>query len=247
MEVSMPTGSLCAERNVIGSALASDLSLRREQLLAVAVLSVRLEDSSGKTRGPAKEVQPQLLDSGGAVTPTVWEEYAPPPSSTDMQQSTVLPVFSPTPVEARRITVNPFPEPLSWYTPCPCPVAESLRKYRLLSRPSPWPRKTSSGSWSDVSEGGFVALPLSRARSHSPGFSDLEEEVRRGVGGLSAKASPGRSSQRLIRQLRKKGHTLPLPTYAIHDTSFPYCSPSPTRLLTALKIPFPPNKCHQFC
>lgn len=29
MEVSMPTGSLCAERNAIGSALASDLSLKR--------------------------------------------------------------------------------------------------------------------------------------------------------------------------------------------------------------------------
>eukprot|EP01041_Mallomonas_annulata_P004365 gene4365-8691_t len=42
MEVSMPTGSLCAERNVIGSALASDLSLRREDLVAVAVLSVQL-------------------------------------------------------------------------------------------------------------------------------------------------------------------------------------------------------------
>ena len=40
MEVSMPTGSLCAERNVIGSALAADLSLKRENLIAVAVLSV---------------------------------------------------------------------------------------------------------------------------------------------------------------------------------------------------------------
>lgn len=32
MEVSMPTGSLCAERNVIGSALADDLTLRRQDL-----------------------------------------------------------------------------------------------------------------------------------------------------------------------------------------------------------------------
>ncbi|CAM9132139.1 unnamed protein product [Ectocarpus fasciculatus] len=40
MEVSMPTGSLCAERNVIGSALTSDLSLLRRDIKAVAVLSV---------------------------------------------------------------------------------------------------------------------------------------------------------------------------------------------------------------
>ncbi|CAN0050164.1 unnamed protein product, partial [Ectocarpus sp. 13 AM-2016] len=36
----MPTGSLCAERNVIGSALTSDLSLLRRDIKAVAVLSV---------------------------------------------------------------------------------------------------------------------------------------------------------------------------------------------------------------
>lgn len=36
----MPTGSLCAERNVIGSALAADLSLLRSDIKAVAVLAV---------------------------------------------------------------------------------------------------------------------------------------------------------------------------------------------------------------
>ena len=45
MEVSMPTGSLCAERNVIGSALADDITLKREDLVAVAVLSATLEKS----------------------------------------------------------------------------------------------------------------------------------------------------------------------------------------------------------
>lgn len=44
MEVSMPTGSLCAERNVIGSALADDLTLRRTDLRMVAVLGLNLED-----------------------------------------------------------------------------------------------------------------------------------------------------------------------------------------------------------
>lgn len=36
----MPTGSLCAERNVIGSALAADLTLLRSDIKAVAVLAV---------------------------------------------------------------------------------------------------------------------------------------------------------------------------------------------------------------
>jgi len=43
MEVSMPTGSLCAERNVIGTALASNPGLLREHLKMVAVLAVPLQ------------------------------------------------------------------------------------------------------------------------------------------------------------------------------------------------------------
>lgn len=46
MEVSMPTGSLCAERNVIGTALAEDPGLRREDLMMVAVLAVPLCEES---------------------------------------------------------------------------------------------------------------------------------------------------------------------------------------------------------
>jgi len=40
----MPTGSLCAERNVIGTALASNPGLLREDLRMVAVLAINLED-----------------------------------------------------------------------------------------------------------------------------------------------------------------------------------------------------------
>lgn len=42
MEVSMPTGSLCAERNVIGTALAANPGLKREDLRMIAVLAVPL-------------------------------------------------------------------------------------------------------------------------------------------------------------------------------------------------------------
>lgn len=54
LEVSMPTGSLCAERNVIGTAFAADPSLRREDLRAIAVLAV--DGAPTSAEGPA--VQP---------------------------------------------------------------------------------------------------------------------------------------------------------------------------------------------
>ena len=52
MEVSMPTGSLCAERNAIGNALANDPGLKREDLLMVAVLSIQLPGSQAKKIHP---------------------------------------------------------------------------------------------------------------------------------------------------------------------------------------------------
>lgn len=52
MEVSMPTGSLCAERNVIGTALANDPGLKREDLLLVAVLSLQLPEEITKSTLP---------------------------------------------------------------------------------------------------------------------------------------------------------------------------------------------------
>lgn len=45
----MPTGSLCAERNVIGSALADDLTLLRRDIKAVAVLGLTLGRNSDVT------------------------------------------------------------------------------------------------------------------------------------------------------------------------------------------------------
>ena len=43
IEVSMPTGTLCSERNAIGTALASDPSLKRCDMKMIAVLSVALD------------------------------------------------------------------------------------------------------------------------------------------------------------------------------------------------------------
>jgi hypothetical protein len=61
MEVSMPTGSPCAERNTIGTALGEDLSLRRQDLKMIAVLSVSLKKVEAEARSPAR-VFPALPD-----------------------------------------------------------------------------------------------------------------------------------------------------------------------------------------
>lgn len=71
MEVSMPTGSLCAERNAIGSALAADLTLNRRDLKIVAVLSLSFKNFQRKGLG----------SSGSSVLEAIDEPRTQPLSS----------------------------------------------------------------------------------------------------------------------------------------------------------------------
>jgi len=68
VEVSMPTGTLCAERNAIGNALAADQSVQRGDMQAVAVLSVSLDPTSNSRVESAEivEVANNPLDPCGA-------------------------------------------------------------------------------------------------------------------------------------------------------------------------------------
>ena len=52
LEVSMPTGSLCSERNAIGNALAANPSLVRKDMFGIAVLSLRARDVDRSGPGP---------------------------------------------------------------------------------------------------------------------------------------------------------------------------------------------------
>jgi hypothetical protein len=76
MEVSMPTGSLCAERNVIGTALAANPSLRRQDLKMIAVLAVPWQeklteiDSAGMLRS-SEEPFPASTSSSASLTSLV--------------------------------------------------------------------------------------------------------------------------------------------------------------------------------
>lgn len=63
MEVSMPTGSLCAERNVIGSALADDPTLMRQDIKVIAVYSGNMSASSSAPPLQLEETRSQRADS----------------------------------------------------------------------------------------------------------------------------------------------------------------------------------------
>ena len=68
LEVSMPTGSLCSERNAIGNALASDPALRRKDLFGIAVLSLGKGDvGRDERRGRRGDVQGVVVRQPGAA------------------------------------------------------------------------------------------------------------------------------------------------------------------------------------
>jgi hypothetical protein len=77
MEVSMPTGSLCAERNVIGTALADNPSLRRQDLKVIAVLAVpnpkQLPNLTGTGSGGIPRTQ-STASIGSMVSATLEDE-----------------------------------------------------------------------------------------------------------------------------------------------------------------------------
>ncbi|KAL3915591.1 MAG: hypothetical protein SGILL_005577 [Bacillariaceae sp.] len=75
MEVSMPTGSLCAERNVIGSALADNPGLKRQDLKLIAVLAVPVpKQSSDGIRESVASTQLPRPQSTNSLASVQFEE-----------------------------------------------------------------------------------------------------------------------------------------------------------------------------
>ena len=67
MEVSMPTGSLCAERNVIGSALADDMTLLRSDLKVLCVYSAGFPDHTNEKNNRSGKEESVLLNTSGGI------------------------------------------------------------------------------------------------------------------------------------------------------------------------------------
>jgi len=72
----MPTGSLCAERNAIGSALSDDLSLKRTELKIIAVLGFNLKNTSN--RPPSSTKSSGSSSSSQALNQSSWLSSPPP-------------------------------------------------------------------------------------------------------------------------------------------------------------------------
>jgi cytidine deaminase len=66
MEVSMPTGSLCAERCAISSALSSNLCLSRSDLIMLGVLSVVIHENEEQLNHSSVDVALNPLSPCGA-------------------------------------------------------------------------------------------------------------------------------------------------------------------------------------
>ena len=77
-EVSMPTGSLCAERNAIGTALAADPSIRREHFQAVAVLFMAELDKNNDNNSniPTLSEHTTLTTNTNINSPTINKSFS---------------------------------------------------------------------------------------------------------------------------------------------------------------------------
>ncbi|KAL4168996.1 hypothetical protein KRP22_009925 [Phytophthora ramorum] len=116
-EVSMPTGSLCAERNAIGSALASDPTLTRRALKMIAVLGLNLSGSGSNVISPTPSETRGSEREGGAVgddgnkKPSEAQAAAGPTFDQPTSTSTAGPTAPALPVRIRPACVQSSPEP----------------------------------------------------------------------------------------------------------------------------------------
>ena len=76
LEVSMPTGSLCSERNAIGNALAANPCLVRKDMFGIAVLSLRARDVDRSGPGPGPGGEDATLLRRDVASPTDQKEKA---------------------------------------------------------------------------------------------------------------------------------------------------------------------------
>jgi cytidine deaminase len=75
VQVSMPTGSLCAERNVIGTALAADITLKRQDLKMIAVLSAGSIDDPPRQRVPIAAIKAEGSGSASQLVTVDHESH----------------------------------------------------------------------------------------------------------------------------------------------------------------------------
>ena len=83
LEVSMPTGSLCSERNAIGNALAANPCLVRKDMFGIAVLSLRARDVDRSGPGPGPGGEDATLLRRDVASPTDQKDQKDVQKNTD--------------------------------------------------------------------------------------------------------------------------------------------------------------------
>jgi hypothetical protein len=168
----MPTGSLCAERNVIGSALAADLTLRREDIQCVAVLSLSLEPSGSS-----------LVCSD--YSPQVSIESQNP---TEIRDTLTIPFTCESLTQQTSTASEPRSSPLSSPTTTP-------------SRPADMKRAMSVLSYNLGSNSGSVSTTPNKTRMVTVFDLPRQSFLTPGLGGDSRKEKDGEETDEVV-QLR---------------------------------------------
>lgn len=137
-EVSMPTGSLCAERNAIGSALASDPTLQRRSMKMIGVLSLNLGGGAVATTTATSRTTLTDVPHIGAVAETETSSTTVAVAH-DTGDELPVAVATATAIAAAVRDANAPPAPLS-VTIVP-PVATSPKRRRLENSNYQSPRK----------------------------------------------------------------------------------------------------------
>lgn len=129
MEVSMPTGSLCAERNVIGTALADRPGLKREDLKIIAVLAVPMAPARGSNEDPKMQSPSgmrRVHSCAACIDPTPTTKMSRRKPSVGTEEEDREWILPPTRPDSRPST----PESL-----CDVPSTSPVRTISLFSKP----------------------------------------------------------------------------------------------------------------
>ncbi|GMF20065.1 unnamed protein product [Phytophthora lilii] len=132
-EVSMPTGSLCAERNAIGSALASDPTLTRRALKMIAVLGLNLSGGGGSSSNVTSPTPSETKDDGKKEPPEAGASFDKATSTSTAGPAELVASAAgpqPLPVRIRPAAVQTSPEqssPSSAAVSAPSPNAHAQR------------------------------------------------------------------------------------------------------------------------
>jgi cytidine deaminase len=197
MEVSMPTGSLCAERNVIGTALAANPSLRRQDLKMIAVLAVPWQE--------------KLTEIGSAGTLRSFEEPFPASASSSASLTSLVGTTTLENGEGRKTSIGSDHE--EWILSSSPAGGEDGSTGATMSKTRLPPAKSELGNSFDLVDSGVPSSSsgvASTAPDRRPNDDMPSTPVRR-IALFSRSGIVARKSQRTVVLVQSTRDLNPLP------------------------------------